>query len=88
MIYVPIIQISFMYILKISAIKSIKISVTTTVKISGRNAGMQNVLNPQITSIRKMSAKLLKIFPNVCEIFLKQFVWTLDVENFRTKCLI
>ena len=31
-----------------------------------------------------MSAKLCKIFPNFCKIFLKQFVWTLDVEKFRT----
>ena len=46
---------------------------------------MQNVLNCQVTGIRKMSAKLLKIFPNFCEILLKQFVWTLDVEKFRTK---
>ena len=61
------------------------ISATTIVKITDRNAGMQNVLNCQITSIRKMSAKLFKIFPNFCEILLKQFVWTLDVEKFRTK---
>ena len=45
----PIIQISFMYILKISAIKSINASVTTIVTITDRNAGMQNVLNCQIT---------------------------------------
>ena len=32
-----------------------------------------------------MSAKLFKIFPNFCKILLKQFVWTLDVEKFRTK---
>ena len=69
-----------MYILKISAIKSIKISVTTIVKITDRNAGMQNVLNCQMRSIRKMSAKLFKIFPNFCETLLKQFVWTLRVE--------
>ena len=31
-----------------------------------------------------MSAKLFKTFPNFCEILLKQLVWTLDVENFRT----
>ena len=74
-----------MNILKISAIKSIKISVTTIIKITDRNAGMQNVLNCQITSIRKVSAKLFKIFPNFCEILLKQFVSTLDVEKFRTK---
>ena len=73
-----------MYILKISAIKSIKISVTTIVKITDRNAGMKNVLNCQITSIRKMSAERFQIFPNFCEILLKQFVWTLDVETFRT----
>ena len=52
-----------MYLLKISAVKRIKISVTTIVKITDRNEGMQNVLNCQITSIRKMSAKLFKIFP-------------------------
>ena len=74
-----------MNILKISAIKSIKISVTTIIKITDRDAEMQNVLICQITSIRKMSAKLFQIFSNFCEIFLKQFVWTLDVENFRTK---
>ena len=60
-----------MNILKISAIKSIKISVTTIIEITDRNAGMQNVLNFQITSIRKMSAKLFKSFPNFCEILLK-----------------
>ena len=31
-----------------------------------------------------MAAKLFKIFPNFCEILLKQLVWTLDVETFRT----
>ena len=83
LIKIPITQISFMYILKISAIKSIKTIVTTIVKITDRNAGMQNELNCQITRIRKMSAKLFKIFPNFCEILLKQLVWTLDVEKFR-----
>ena len=51
-----------MYILKISAIKTIKISVTIIVKITDRNAGMQNVLNCQITSTRKMGAKLFNVF--------------------------
>ena len=74
-----------MNILKISAIKSMKISVTTIIKITDRNAGMKNVLNCQITSIRKISAKLLKIFPDFCEILLKQFVWTLNVEKFIKK---
>ena len=60
-------QASFMYILKISSIKSIKIGVTTIAKITDRNAGIQNVLNCQITSIRKMSAKLCKFF----QIFVK-----------------
>ena len=40
LIKIPIIQVSFMYILKISAIKSIKTSVTTIAKITDRNAGM------------------------------------------------
>ena len=31
-----------------------------------------------------MSAKLCKTFPNICKIFLKQFVWTLDVKKFKT----
>ena len=31
-----------------------------------------------------MSVKLGKNFPNFCRIFVKQFVWTLDVEKFRT----
>ena len=31
-----------------------------------------------------MRAKLFKNFPNFCEMLLKQFVWTLDVEKFRT----
>ena len=81
---IPIIQVSFMYILNISAIKRIKTSVTTIVKITHRNAGMQNELNCQIRRIMKMSAKLFTIFPNFCEIVLKQLVWTLDVEKFRT----
>ena len=49
-----------MYTLKISAIKNIKLGITTTAKITDRYAGIQNVLNCQITSIRKMSAKLGK----------------------------
>ena len=32
-----------------------------------------------------MSAKLFKIFPIFCEIFLKQLVWTSDFEKFRAK---
>ena len=31
-----------------------------------------------------MSAKLCKNFPNFYRIFVKQFVWMLDVEKFRT----
>ena len=81
LIKIPIIQVSFMYMLKISAIKSIKTSVTTIVKITDRNAGMQNDLNCQITRISKMSATLFKTFPNFCEILLKQLVWTLDLEQ-------
>ena len=73
-----------MYISKISAVKSIKISITTIVKITYENAGIHNVLNCQATRIRKMNAKLFKIFPNFCEILLRQFVSTLDVETFRT----
>ena len=38
LINIPIIKVSFMYILKISTIKSIKTSVTTIVKIPDRNA--------------------------------------------------
>ena len=84
LIKIPIIQVSFMYILKISAIKSIKTSVTTIVKITDRNVRMQNELNCQITRIRKMSAKLFNTFPTFCEVLLKQLVWTLDAEKFRT----
>ena len=73
-----------MYILKVSAIETIKLSVATIVKITDRNAGMQNVLNCQITSTKKMGAKLFNVFPNFCEILLKQFIWTLDVEKRRT----
>ena len=70
---------NFMYILKISAIKRIKISVRNI-----RNTRMKNVLNCNITNIRKMSARLCKIFLNFCKMFLNQFVQTLDVENFMT----
>ena len=59
-----------MYILKINARKSVKISVETIAKITGRNTGMQYVLNCQITSIRKMSAKVQnfsKFFKNIFE---------------------
>ena len=77
-------QVSFMYILKISSLKSIKISATTIAKITDRNAGMRNMLNCQITSARKMNAKLCKFFPKFCKIFLERFVWTLDVGKFRT----
>ena len=73
LIKIPIIQVSFMYMLKISAIKSIKTSVTTIVKITDRNAGMHNELNCKITRIRKTSAKLFKIFPNFCEILLNSW---------------
>ena len=71
LINIPLIQVNFVYILKISAIKSIKTSITNIVKITDRNAGIQNVLNCQITRIRKTSAKLFKIFPNFCEVLLK-----------------
>ena len=47
-----------MYILKSNARKSVKISVKTIAKITGRNTGIQNVLNCQIRSIKKMSAKV------------------------------
>lgn len=45
---------------------------------------MQDILNCQIINIRKMSAKLWKLFSNVFKIFLKPFVWRLDLEKFRT----
>ena len=80
LIKIPIIQVSFVYMLKSSAIKSI-----ISVKIADRNAGMQNDLNCQITRIAKVSAKLLKTFPIFCEMLLKQLGWTLYVEKFRTK---
>ena len=51
-------QVIFMYILKISAIKSARISVTAIKKTIDRNKGMQNVLNCQIISIRKMITDL------------------------------
>ena len=84
LIKIPIIQVSFMYILKISAIKSVKTITITIVKVTDRNAGMQNDLNCRITRIRKMSAKLFKSFPNFCEILLKQLDWKLDVWKCRT----
>ena len=87
LINISIIQVYFMYILKISVTKSIRISVTTIAKIADGNAGMRNVLNCQITSIRKMSAKLCNFFPNFRKIFLEQFVWTLDVEKFKIRML-
>ena len=62
-IEIPIMQVSFMYMLKISAIKRIKTSVTIIVKITDRNARMQNDLNCQITRIRKISAKTIQNFP-------------------------
>ena len=31
-----------------------------------------------------MSTKLFKTFPNLSEILLKNLVWTLDVEKFKT----
>ena len=71
LINIPIIQVIFMYILKISTTKSIKISVITIVKITDRNRGMQNVVNCQMTRIRKLSANLFKISPNFCEILEK-----------------
>ena len=33
---------------------------------------------------KESECKLFKTFPNFCEILLKQLVWTLDVEKFRT----
>ena len=58
-----------MYTLKISVLKSITISVIAIAKIA--NTETQNVLNFQITRIRKMSAKLCNFFPNFRKIFLK-----------------
>ena len=84
LIKIPIIQVSFMYILKISARKGIKTSVITILKITDKNTGKQNELNCQITRVREMSAKLFKMFPSFGEILLKQLVWTLDVPKFRT----
>ena len=81
---IPAIQVSFMYILKISATKSVEINVSTIAKYTDRNSRMRNVIICQISSIRKMSAKLCKMFPNVCKVFLKQVFWTLDVEKFKT----
>ena len=52
-----------MYILKSITIKSIKIRLKYC-KITDRNTGMQNVLNCQITSIKKIS----NIFQNFCKI--------------------
>ena len=65
LINISIMQVSFLYILKISFRKSIKISATTIEKILDRNEGMGNVLNCQVTSIRVMSTKLCKFFPNI-----------------------
>ena len=59
----------FMHILKISAIRRIKISVRNIT-----NTGMKNVLNCNITNIRKMSTRLCEIFLNLCKMFLNQFV--------------
>ena len=42
LIKIPIIQVSFMYILKISAIKSVKTIAFTILKVTDRNAGIQN----------------------------------------------
>ena len=65
----PMMQVSFTYTLKISVLKSITISVIAIAKIA--NTETQNVLNFQITRIRKMSAKLCSTFSNFCKIFLK-----------------
>lgn len=72
-----------MYVLKVSAIKRIKICVITIAKITDANAGIENVLNYEITSISKLSANLSKTFPNLCEVLLKQFISTLDDEKLR-----
>lgn len=37
--------------------------------------------------MRKMRAKLCKAFSTFCKLFLKQFVWMLDVEKCRTVML-
>lgn len=43
-----------MYILKISATRTIKISLKNIVKITIKIIGIQNILNYQITGIKKM----------------------------------
>ena len=43
---------------------------------------MQDILNCQIINIRKISAKLWKLFSNVFKKFL--IVWMLHLEKFRT----
>lgn len=63
--------------------KNLKNHWKITVKIKERNTGKQNILICQITSMRKISAKPCKFFPNFCNVFIKQFVWVLDVD----KCL-
>ena len=61
-INISIIQISFMCILKISATRIIKFSVKSIIKITVCIIGMKNVLNCQITSIKKVGGKTFKIF--------------------------
>ena len=49
-----------MYILKISATSTIKISLKNIVKITVKIIGIQNILNCQITGIKKMGAKCVE----------------------------
>lgn len=49
-----------MYILKISATRTIKISLKNIVKITVKIIGIQNILNCQITGIKKMGAKCVE----------------------------
>ena len=65
LIKIPLIQVSFMYILRISAVKSIRTSVTTIVKITDRNAGMQNELKLPNYKNKQNECKTIQNFPKV-----------------------
>ena len=48
-----------------------------------KNTVMQNALNCQITSTKKMNMKKCKTFPNFSKTFWKKFLWTLDFGKLK-----
>ena len=57
------------------------------VTITVKNTVMQNALNCQIASTKKINVKISKTFPIFLKIFRKSFLWALDFGKLRAVIL-